>query len=79
MRCTRLIRSQAVCLAVILICSSAFAEIQSAASEEQEPTAAEQADRFFEMKVPQCFAPEAVDERGILKWKKDACEIYLVV
>ena len=79
MRCTDLMRGWIVCLAMILIYSSAYAQKKSGAPEEQEPTAVEQADRFFDMKVPQGFAPEAVDEPGILKWKKDSGEIYLVV
>jgi hypothetical protein len=78
-RCTDLMRGWIVCLAVILIYSSAYAQKKSGTSENQEPTAVEQADRFFGMKVPQGFAPEAVDEPGILKWKKDSGEIYLVV
>lgn len=79
MRCTDLTGSWIVCLAVILICSPAYAQKKSGASKEQEPAAVEQADRFFDMKIPQGFAPEAVDEPGILKWKKDSGEIYFVV
>ena len=56
MRCTDLMRGWIVCLAVILIYSSAYAQKKSGASEEQEPTAVEQADRFFDMKVPPGFA-----------------------
>jgi len=78
-RCTDLMRGWIVCLAVILIYSTAYAQKKSGAPDEQEPTAVEQADRFFDMKVPQGFASEAVDEPGILKWKKDSGEIYLVV
>ncbi len=79
MRCTDLMRGWIVCLAVILICSSASAQGKSVAAEEQEPAAVEQADRFFDMKIPKGFAPEAVDEPGILKWKKDSGEICFVV
>jgi hypothetical protein len=77
-RCTDLTRCWIICLAVILVCSTAYAQKKSGASEAKETAAAEQAERFFDMKVPQGFATEAVDEPGILKWKKDSAEIYLV-
>jgi len=66
-------------LAVILIYSSASAQKKPGASEAPEPAAVEQADRFFDMKIPEGFTAEAVDEPGILKWKKDSGEIFLVV
>jgi hypothetical protein len=78
-RYTDLIKGWIICLVVILVYSSAYAQRKSEAPTVQEPKAAEQAERFFDMKVPDGFAPEAVDEPGILKWKKDSGEIYLVV
>lgn len=79
MRCTDLMKGLIVCLAAILICSSAYAQKKAGPSGEQERATTQQAERFFDMKVPPGFAPEAVDEAGILKWKKDSGEIYLVV
>ncbi len=79
MRRADLTRVWILCLATILICSPALAEKKSGASKKQEPAAAEQAGRFFDMKVPEGFTPEPVDESGILKWKKGSAEIYLVV
>jgi hypothetical protein len=78
-RCTDLTRVWIICLAVILIYSSAYAQKKSGAPERKETKAAEQAEKFFDMKVSEGFAPAAVDEPGILKWKKDSGEIYLVV
>jgi len=78
-KCNDLLRAWIVCLAVMLVYSSASAQRTSEDSEEHEQTAVQQADRFFDMKIPQGFTAEAVDEPGILKWKKDSGEIYLVV
>lgn len=39
----------------------------------------EKEDRIYDIKVPQGFTPEPVDEAGIFKWKKDSGEIYLAV
>ena len=36
-------------------------------------------DRLFDIKIPDGFKSEAVDEPGILKWRKDSGEIYLIV
>ncbi len=40
---------------------------------------ADQNERFFDIKVPEGFKSQPVDEPGILKWTKDSGEIYLVV
>ena len=79
MRCADLTRIWVLCLATILICSPALAEKKSGASKKKEQAATEKAERFFDMKVPEGFVPEPVDESGILKWKKGPAEIYLVV
>lgn len=42
-------------------------------------TVSENADLFFDMKLPEGFKSLAVDEPGILKWGKGPAEIYLVV
>jgi hypothetical protein len=36
-------------------------------------------DRLFDIKIPDGFKSEAVDEPGIFKWRKDSGEIYLIV
>ena len=36
-------------------------------------------DRIFDVKIPDGFKSEAVDEPGILRWRKDSAEIYLVI
>jgi len=43
------------------------------------PPLPEEPARFFDLKIPQGFKPEAVDEPGILRWKKDDGEIYAVM
>ncbi len=52
-----------------------------AAAQEKAPdqNALQIPDRLFDMKVPDGFKSEAVDEPGILKWRKDSGEIYVIV
>jgi len=53
---------------------TAAAALESPA-EESTP---QQPDRIFDMKIPEGFSSEAVDEPGILKWRKGSGEIYLI-
>ncbi|MDQ7783545.1 MAG: hypothetical protein RDU20_11745 [Desulfomonilaceae bacterium] len=48
-------------------------------SNQDEADIMEQPGRLFDMQVPEGFEPVPTDEAGILKWKKDSAEIYLVV
>ncbi len=36
-------------------------------------------DRYIDIKIPQGFVAENVEESGIHKWKKDSAEIYLII
>ncbi|MBI5249316.1 MAG: hypothetical protein HY912_07460 [Desulfomonile tiedjei] len=44
-----------------------------------DPNVLQHPDRLFDIKIPSGFKSEAVDEPGILKWRKDSGEIYLIV
>jgi len=68
-----------LCLLVITPWSWGRAEEKAASGAEALSGKPAQEARIFEMKVPQGFQSEAVDEAGILKWKKDSGEIYVVV
>ncbi|MEW6351103.1 MAG: hypothetical protein AB1646_18760 [Thermodesulfobacteriota bacterium] len=45
----------------------------------EQTAAAEDLSRLFSLDVPEEFKSQATEEPGILKWKKDAAEICLVV
>lgn len=52
---------------------------QESAKNTRQTTEADESGRIFDIKVPKGFEPVPQDEPGILKWKKDSAEIYLVV
>jgi len=68
-----------LCLLMILTWSWAQAQEKAASGAEELSSKPAQEARIFDIKVPEGFQSEAVDEAGILKWKKDSGEIYLVV
>jgi hypothetical protein len=63
----------------------AFVTMAYASSEDRRSSKADRSvstespDLFFDIRIPDDFKAEPVDEIGILKWKKDSAEIYLVV
>jgi len=68
-----------LCLLVVLVWSWGRAQEKAVSGAEELSSKPAQEARIFDMKVPQGFQAEPVDEAGILKWKKDSGEIYLVV
>lgn len=69
-------RSILIAFALFLIASVACAQGNAGTRTSVLP---DEAGRFFDIKIPEGFKPEAVDEPGILRWKKDDGEIYIVV
>ncbi len=62
-----------------MIGSAEYARAQHTNSAEAVKPVGENAELFFDMKIPEGFKSVAVDEPGILKWGKGNAEIYLVV
>lgn len=69
-------KSIGLTFAILLLASAAWAQGGAANRTQGLP---DEAGRFFDMKIPNGFKQEAVDEPGILRWKKDDGEIYLVM
>ncbi len=69
----------AVWLVVLLMAAAVQAQDEDISLDKKPKPSAEQAERFFEIKVPEGFKSQPADEPGILKWTKDSGEIYLVV
>lgn len=67
------------CLLVAMTASWGQGQEKAASGAEELSSKPAQEARIFDMKIPQGFQSEPVDEAGILKWKKDSAEIYLVV
>jgi hypothetical protein len=65
--------------ALLLIAAICWAQADKAPAEEGAATSIDIPGRFFDMKVPEGFKPQPVEEGGILKWAKDSGEIFLVV
>jgi hypothetical protein len=64
---------------ILVLISNAWAEQPSESSDEDRPQSADSGRVVFQIKPPQGFKQEQVDENGIFKWKKDSGEIYAVV
>jgi len=45
----------------------------------QRPAQSDESGRIFDLKVPKGFEQEPQEEAGIIKWKKNSAEIFLVV
>jgi hypothetical protein len=58
----------------LFLCSSVYAQGTSI-----DENFLQHPDRIFDVKIPEGFHSEAVDEPGILRWKKDTGEIYLII
>ena len=65
--------------ALFLIAATCWAQADKAPAEEAGDSNIEIPGRFFDMKIPEGFKPQPVEEGGILKWTKDSAEIFLVV
>jgi len=66
----------------IFLVAASLVAVSAFAQEKRRPSGASLSDesaRFFDLKPPEGFKPEATDEPGILKWRKDDGEIYLAV
>jgi len=64
---------------LVLAGSLGWAEEKAISGGEELSGKPEKEDRIYDIKLPQGFNPEPVDEAGIFKWKKDSGEIYLAV
>lgn len=66
-----------VIILALVFCAWADQPSESADEERAQPT--DTARPVFQIKPPQGFKQEQVDENNIFKWKKDSAEIYVVV
>jgi hypothetical protein len=62
----------------VVLSSSACAENEQETAG-QKDNRQEESGRIFDLKVPEGFELQPVEEPGILKWTKDSAEIYVVV
>jgi len=74
-----LVKLLALGLALIALCSPAIAQETTEATPAEQGKTAEQSGKYVDIKIPEGFKPEPVEEPGIFKWKKDSGEIYVVV
>ncbi len=65
--------------ALLLVSATCWAQADKAPAEEGGGSAINIPGRFFDMKIPEGFKSQPVEEGGILKWTKDSGEIFLVV
>jgi hypothetical protein len=65
--------------AVIVLPLGAFAQEQPKATGKKADSVLEDPGRFFDLKVPDGFKSENVEEPGILRWTKGSAEIMLAV
>ncbi len=64
---------------VALICTALNAQEKPTPGEKSGENRQEETGRFFSLKVPDGFVPQPSEEAGILKWRKGAAEVYLVM
>ena len=68
-----------ICFALLLVATVGWAQGEKAPAEETAPSTIDIPGRFFDMKIPEGFKSQPVEEGGILKWTKDSGEIFLIV
>ncbi len=68
-----------ICFALLLVAALGWAQGEKAPAEESAPSTIDIPGRFFDMKIPEGFQSQPVEEGGILKWTKDSGEIFLIV
>lgn len=68
-----------ICFALLLVSTVGWAQGEKAPAEESAPSTIDIPGRFFDMKIPDGFESQPVEEGGILKWTKDSAEIFLIV
>jgi len=66
-------------MAILFLISCAWAEQPAKSPDEDRGNSKDSIHAVFHIKPPQGFKQEPVDETGILKWRKDSGEIYVVV
>lgn len=66
-------------VAVILLPPAAFSQEQPITAGKKPDNVLENPGRFFDLKVPDGFNSENVEEAGILRWTKGSAEILLAV
>jgi hypothetical protein len=75
----KLLKVANICFALLVITTVGWTQEEKAPAEESAPTTIDIPGRFFDMKIPEGFKSQPVEEGGILKWTKDSGEIFLVV
>jgi len=75
----KLLKVGNICFALFLIATVGWTQGEKAPAEDAAAPAIDIPGRFFDMKIPEGFKSQAVEEGGILKWTKDSAEIFLVV
>ncbi|HTY26450.1 MAG TPA: hypothetical protein VMC85_25205 [Desulfomonilaceae bacterium] len=68
-----------VCFAMLLMSVVGWAQEDQGSAQESAAPSINIPGRFFDIKIPEGFKSQPVEEGGILKWTKDSGEIYLVV
>ncbi len=64
----------ALCALLILICQISYCQ-----PSQTRASIVRSVDGVMEIKIPDDFKSEGVDEPHIFKWTKDSCEIYIVI
>ncbi len=64
---------------LLLVTTVGWTQGEKAPAEETAPSTINIPGRFFDMKIPDGFESQPVEEGGILKWTKDSGEIFLIV
>jgi hypothetical protein len=68
-----------IVLSLVMLCDVCRAQDKTASPEEDTAKTVEQAGQIFDMKIPNGFESQPVEEAGILKWTKGTGAIYVVV
>jgi hypothetical protein len=68
-----------ICFALLLLATVGLAQEETAPAEKSAPSAIDIPGRFFDMKIPDGFKSQPVEEGAMLKWTKDSGEIFLIV
>jgi hypothetical protein len=68
-----------ICFALLLVATVGWAQGEKAPAEKSGASNIDIPGRFFDMKIPEGFKAQPVEEGGILKWTKDSGEIFLIV
>jgi hypothetical protein len=79
LKSSRLVVASLVVLACVVASATHAPAQQDETTSQTETSPVLSTTQGYDLKVPEGFQSEAVDEAGILKWKKDSGEILLVI